>query len=351
MADYTRLEQYLDAIISGTGLIPDPVSREDYFLAKIAGADVQLPEPPYTRKETYLAYLAGADVIVPQPVAHLEFFLYAACGGVISLPVPVTREERYWSLYNTAGDEIRPDPETGGIIVPKGGAITSFVLTYTLTQHGTGDASAENIKPIDIYTDDIIYVSGSDISNPTEYAITWPDNHKYFGGGTVDVLTGAVTETHRAYDVSDWPDWTKGSGATYPYFYYAVVRIKTADTALCSHLMDKSNIKGDNQVIGMRVYNPSSSGSRLLLRPWIDTEATKETIKAWLQAQKLAGTPVQVGYKRNTEETYELDNVPRITLNDGVTRIWAQHGSISMTYIPGAPKTDIARTDEAILTE
>lgn len=333
MADYTRLEQYLDAISGGGGPVPDPVSREDCFLAKIAGADVQMPDPPYTRKETYLAYLAGADVIVPQPVAHLEFFLYAACGGVISLPVPVTREEKLWALYTGGGDEIRPDPETGGIIVPKSGTITSFTLTYTFNQHGTGDASAENVRPINRYDGDIIYVSGADTSNPTEYVLDWSETATYYGAGTLDVLTGVLTETHRSYDVSDWPDWTKGSGATYPYFYYSVVRIKTADTALCSHLMDKSNIKGDNQVIGMRVYNPSSSGSRLLLRPWIDTEATKTMFVNWLQAQKAAGTPVQVGYERNASTTYEI-TPPEIALNDGVTRIWAKNGAVSMTYTP-----------------
>ena len=334
MADTIRREQYLDAIISGTGLIPDPVSREDYFLAKIAGADVQLPTPPYTRKETYLAYLAGADVIVPQPVAHLEFFLYAACGGVISLPVPVTREEKLWALYPGGGDEIRPDPETGGIIVPKGGAITSFTLTYPFVQHGTGDASAENIRPIDRYDGDIIYVSGADISNPTEYVIDWSETATYYGAGTLDVLTGVLTETHRSYDISDWEEWSKSSAsATYPYFYISVVRPKSADVAVCSHLMDMKTITGDNRVIGMRVYIPSG-GTRLLLRPWIDTEATKTTFMNWLQAQKAAGTPVQVGYKRNAEETYELDDVPQITLNNGVTRIWAKNGAVSMTYTP-----------------
>lgn len=351
MAEYTRREMYLSAIVNGSGPVPDPYTREDCYLAKIAGADVSIPSAPLTMYERYLAKLAGQDVSVPAPTEtspRLFWYLYKACGGDCTVPPPITREEILWAQYDIDPD-IRPDPETGGIIVPKGGAITSFTLTYTFNQHGTGDASAENIRPIDRYDGDIIYVSGADTSNLTEYVIDWSETATYYGAGTLDVLTGVLTETHRSYDISDWEEWSKASSATYPYFYISVVRPKNADVAVCSHLMDKSGITGSNKTIGMRVYIPSG-GTRLLLRPWIDTEATKTTFMNWLQAQKLAGTPVQVGYERNAEATYEI-TPPEITLNNGVTRIWAKYGSISMTYIPGAPMADSAKADEAILTE
>ena len=51
-----------------------PVTREEMYLAKIAGADVQIPAP-VTRKEQYLAAIAGMEIETPEPVTREECFL------------------------------------------------------------------------------------------------------------------------------------------------------------------------------------------------------------------------------------------------------------------------------------
>lgn len=60
--------------------MPEPITREETFLAAAAGESVSLPTP-VTREELYLAKLAGQDVETPTPVTRKEMFLEAAAQG------------------------------------------------------------------------------------------------------------------------------------------------------------------------------------------------------------------------------------------------------------------------------
>ena len=70
----TREEKYLAKIAGGNVVIPEPVTRKEVYLAKIAGMDVPLPKP-ITRIEHYLANIAGMDVKKPVPITRIEHFL------------------------------------------------------------------------------------------------------------------------------------------------------------------------------------------------------------------------------------------------------------------------------------
>lgn len=70
-APITRIERYLDIACGNAADIPVPVTRLEIFLAKIAGADVEIPAPVF-RPEYYLAAIAGADIAVPAPITRLE---------------------------------------------------------------------------------------------------------------------------------------------------------------------------------------------------------------------------------------------------------------------------------------
>ena len=59
---------------------------------------MQAPEP-LTRYQMYLAKIAGRDIEIPYPETRLEYFLAKAAGMDITVPVPITREEIYWSNY------------------------------------------------------------------------------------------------------------------------------------------------------------------------------------------------------------------------------------------------------------
>ena len=54
----SNTEKYLAALVSGdTTDLPAPISRQDFYLAKMCGMDVPLPEP-ISRNDVYLKYLA-----------------------------------------------------------------------------------------------------------------------------------------------------------------------------------------------------------------------------------------------------------------------------------------------------
>lgn len=79
--------------------MPEPITREETYLAAAAGESVTLPTP-VTREELFLAKLAGEDVETPTPVTRKEMFLEAAAqggggGGVTVEPLSVTANGVY----------------------------------------------------------------------------------------------------------------------------------------------------------------------------------------------------------------------------------------------------------------
>ncbi len=88
-----REEQFIDAILDEK-TPPEPVFRREFYLAKIAGADVEVPEPVF-RDDMYLAKAAGEDVDVPEPATREEMYLAKIAGEEVDTPDPVFRDE-YW---------------------------------------------------------------------------------------------------------------------------------------------------------------------------------------------------------------------------------------------------------------
>lgn len=56
----TRTEQYLNGIAEGESVDIEPVTRKEFFLAKAAGMDVEIPDP-VTREEMYLSKISGGS--------------------------------------------------------------------------------------------------------------------------------------------------------------------------------------------------------------------------------------------------------------------------------------------------
>ncbi len=91
----------------------EPITREEYYLAKIAGTWQGKTPEPVTIEEYYLATMTGDySGNTPQPVTRLQYYMAKAAGvwgG--SIPAPVTRLEYYWAAI--AGKEGHiPDPVT-----------------------------------------------------------------------------------------------------------------------------------------------------------------------------------------------------------------------------------------------
>lgn len=93
----TRVELFLSAIINSVSP-PYAITRVEAYLAKIAGADIEIPTP-VTRFEMYLAKIAGANVVVPTPKTRVEEYLAKIAGEDIETPDPVTRFEEYLAQW------------------------------------------------------------------------------------------------------------------------------------------------------------------------------------------------------------------------------------------------------------
>lgn len=89
----------------------EPITREEYYLAKIAGTLQGKTPEPVTIEEYYLATMAGDySGNTPQPVTRLQYYMAKAAGvwgG--SIPAPVTRLEYYWAaIANGEGTVFQP---------------------------------------------------------------------------------------------------------------------------------------------------------------------------------------------------------------------------------------------------
>lgn len=111
----------------------NPITRLEYYLAKIAGTwDRRTPEP-ITIEEYYLAIMTGDySGNAPWPVTRLQYYM-AKAAGVWSgnTPEPVTRVEQYWAAIANGGGNV-PEPVTReehllSIIVGAHGSTVAYV--------------------------------------------------------------------------------------------------------------------------------------------------------------------------------------------------------------------------------
>lgn len=88
----------------------EPITREEYYLAKIAGTYKGKTPEPVTIDEYYLATMAGDySGNTPQPVTRLQYYMEKVAGvwgG--SIPAPVTRLEYYWAAIASGEGKVFP---------------------------------------------------------------------------------------------------------------------------------------------------------------------------------------------------------------------------------------------------
>lgn len=100
----------------------DPVTRQEQLLSTIAtGGDII---SPVTREEMYLAYMAGdTSIVLPEPVTRKEQFLYQAClnggsGGAAPViqPISITENGTYEATDGVDGySPVTVAIESGGV--------------------------------------------------------------------------------------------------------------------------------------------------------------------------------------------------------------------------------------------
>lgn len=131
-----RIEVYLTDIIEGNVSTLEPRTRTEAYLAKISGADVDLPVPLVrTRIEMYLARIAGEDVEPPEPITRLEYFLsewaegagfeWATVSGTLPLTLDLALEKALKSLtqYGLTYQQTTPTPSAPVDLVCNNGTL------------------------------------------------------------------------------------------------------------------------------------------------------------------------------------------------------------------------------------
>ena len=141
-----RIEHFYDAIINGTAP-PEPVHRVEYFLAKIAGADVTPPAPIYRVEKFLDAIIKGTTP--PDPVFRSEFWLAKKAGLDVETPEPVYRVE-YWLEEWVGSTPSQTLTVTGVSPLALVNAIAHSIVSLTQTGKCAQASTPAPSSPVDI---------------------------------------------------------------------------------------------------------------------------------------------------------------------------------------------------------
>ena len=176
MEPITREEYYL-AKIAGTykGKTPEPVTIDEYYLATMAGDYSGNTPQPVTRLQYYMAKVAGVwGGSIPAPVTRLEYYWAAIANGEGEVFPPVTREEHFLVLvadaYSVVLTVVTGNPALlEGV---KGSRFTSLTLHGKSTQVSTTGAQLFDVSNADVVQ---MYIANSGIGNFIEnYSVVIP---------------------------------------------------------------------------------------------------------------------------------------------------------------------------------
>ena len=177
MEPITREEYYL-AKIAGTykGKTPKPVTIEEYYLATMAGDYSGNTPQPVTRLQHYMAKVAGVwDGSIPAPVTRLEYYWAAIANGEGEVFPPVTREEHFLTLvadaYSVVLTVVTGNPAL--LENSKGNrGLESLTLHGKSTQGSTTGAQLFDVSNADVVQ---MYIANSGIGNYIEnYSVIIP---------------------------------------------------------------------------------------------------------------------------------------------------------------------------------
>lgn len=177
MEPITREEYYL-AKIAGTyeGKTPEPVTIEEYYLATMAGDYSGNTPQPVTRLQYYMAKVAGVwGGSIPAPVTRLEYYWAAIANGEGKVFPPVTREEHFLALvadaYSVVLTVVTGNPAL--LENSKGNrGLESLTLYGKSTQESTTGAQLFDVSNADVVQ---MYIANSGIGNYIEnYSVIIP---------------------------------------------------------------------------------------------------------------------------------------------------------------------------------
>lgn len=243
-------------------------------------------------------------------------FFYRADNSFISL---TNKSEN--SIVTTPADSAKCKIQYKRTIETVGNYKVAVNLPSTVTTY----SPYSNICPITGRTGVTVDHSGADTSDPQTYPVVFPDGQTVYGG-TVDVVSGVLTVTHAKRPISTEWAWTKST--SYPGgFYYTMASLgyKLNTPFICTHARSVSSI---SDYVGGTCFCDGSLNFRLMPT---DGSASVDDWKSYIDAQSLAGNPIDICYELATPQTYQL-TPQQIQLLKGSNVLWSDGGDVRLAY-------------------
>lgn len=191
-------------------------------------------------------------------------------------------------------------------------------------QAGSGDPSPTNFRELTGYTGANLNQSGIDVNNPTVTQISWQTEAGTIYYGTLDVLSGVLTVTHKGFKLAfndmnlseSYPGWQTVPGLRDCYSNYDGYSNITICN-LCKPNLMSHDIRVETQNNKSTVYIPKS-----YLNVANQTEAKSVYADKYLEF---------VSPMLETA-TYQIDPVTGVSLLAGENNFWNNAGDTEVTY-------------------
>lgn len=253
---------------------------------------------------------------------HIPIYLKAGVTYTLSaVATSFTRAGRIAFRHPTAGSTLIPP----AVASHEGERIST---TYTPTESGMVRLAffakwGQSGTAVSVYNDVQLEIGSTATDyEPYKGTTTTTALGRTVYGGTLDVVTGVLTVTHKFLHLTSVVQVSTPSGA-HVYWRFVInekgINGATAETIICN--MAKSAYgEADNTCY------VTSAGSLLLLFPEDQTLNTKALVDAWLANHEL-----QICYKLATPQTYNL-TAQQVELLTGQNNVWADTGDITITW-------------------
>lgn len=320
-----RVEFFLDAIVNGGENPYEPMSPVEKYLARIAGADLQIPVP-ISSMDFYLAKLCGEVVELPTPVSRIDHYLAAICGEDVEVPDPVYRIEFWLNAWASGG--------SGSIVTVTGVSPLALVNALakpirSLTQYGKCVQSGTPTPSAPVP----ILCNNGELKVGRETYTTSLGRTVY--GGTLDLVSGVLTVDRAMITLDGSEAWVKSSNGNVYYLTLNTSTFPYGQSVEQYNVCDKYVFKG---FASGGYASFLSNGEYLLYRP-SGSSAVREiafrnnsitSVADWKAS--LQSNPVQVVYELDTPQTYQLTPQTVEMIAERSTFQSNANGNIDITY-------------------
>lgn len=199
--------------------------------------------------------------------------------------------------------------------------IKSLTVNMLPIQSGSGTPSVDNVRPISGWRSITVSHSGDTTETVT---VTIPTDPGIVYGGTLDVISGLLTVTHRLITFDGSESWNAyGSGFRRSMGAFPGLGTQYSDKDVANWLSPAPN--GHNPV-----STTSAVANTFLIGTQANLNVPSATTVAELQ-QLLSSEPLQVAYVLATPMTYQCDPTEISTVL-GDNTIWSNAGDVTVEY-------------------